>query len=762
MYNKRLPQFAKLTLGSCALVLAAAFAPSTALAQQAYPGCTISFDITAAGASVPLDLRYKNCGTVIEVVYSTTPSISALSLTLEGAPDSGSGPGAFTTVTATYPIGANPSTTLVSARIRALFAAGVPAYVRVNAGTFTGTGNLRGSIQAMTTITAYNAGSSSVSSDIANGQSATGGALSGRPVTVSGVDGSSNVRPVLTDATGRVETNTTGTVTVSGTVTANSNVDNGQQAAGAALTGRPVAMAGTDSGNVVRVARTNSTGNLDVVGTVAVTGTVTSTSDINNGQQATATPLTGRPVTVSGTDSGGDVRPLRTDTSGQLILSPSGTQSVNVAQIAGTATTVGSGASSAGTQRVIQSTDSISRAASIPAPVTGTITTADGGSTTTAVSNGQSFVTGTPTANSTVQFQIDNSTSGPSTAVTVQVTGTWTGTLHFEASVDSGTTWFQYILVQAGAAQSTFTGNVIGQANSQNLTHVRMRGAVFTSGTATVAFTNVFASSYAPLISNIGGVNINNGQVAAGASLSTSRPVTTSGVDASGNVRTVRTDTNGYQSMIGTVAVSSAITAPNQFPVLVGGINLGSTTLTTLQTDSAGRTIVAGTAGVGATTSGSNPVWVAGNDDNNFARGIRTDDSGRTQIRPYSETTTATGSATVNVTAACDGTANIDLSATGQTLLLTGNSLQRIFVCGFVISQGAANGTVRFTHYDGSSCQNGTAANRFTHQIRVLANDSVTVNSGAWTWFFRGNTSGGLCVDSSTADAGVTINYYRR
>ena len=121
------------------------------------------------------------------------------------------------------------------------------------------------------------------------------------------------------------------------------------------------------------------------------------------------------------------------------------------------------------------------------APATQNITTQDLASTTTAVANGQNYITGTPTANSAASFAL---ASGFDT-IRFLVTGTWTGTLSVEMSMDSGTTWTTQGVHQTGTAYTivTATSNFSGQGNGAGFTNVRVRATAAMTGTATVKIT---------------------------------------------------------------------------------------------------------------------------------------------------------------------------------------------------------------------------------------------------------------------------------
>jgi hypothetical protein len=117
-------------------------------------------------------------------------------------------------------------------------------------------------------------------------------------------------------------------------------------------------------------------------------------------------------------------------------------------------------------------------------PATQNITAQDTGSTTTAVANGQNFITGTPTAGSTALFTTLNNKA----AVEVMATGTWTGTLSIEVSMDGGTTFMTRGLKQTGSSYfaSTFTANFEGGENFAGMTHFRVRATAAWTGTATI------------------------------------------------------------------------------------------------------------------------------------------------------------------------------------------------------------------------------------------------------------------------------------
>lgn len=116
-------------------------------------------------------------------------------------------------------------------------------------------------------------------------------------------------------------------------------------------------------------------------------------------------------------------------------------------------------------------------------PATQNITIQDTGSTVTSGNNSQSIITGTPTPNSTANFTISAQES-----VRVQVTGTWTGTLQLELSMDSGTTWYINGGHQSGTVynSATYTSNFESAVNVAGATNYRVRAIAAMTGTATI------------------------------------------------------------------------------------------------------------------------------------------------------------------------------------------------------------------------------------------------------------------------------------
>lgn len=185
---------------------------------------------------------------------------------------------------------------------------------------------------------------------------------------------------------------------------------------------------------------------------------VSSTGGGGGGTQYTAgtTQVTPIGTVALGKNPSNVVNPLALDGSGNLL--------VNVA--------------ASGTLTVSQ--------AAIPAdssPATQNITTQDLVSSTATGFDNQSIITGAPTAGSAASFSLGNFDT-----VRVQVTGTWTGTLQSELSMDGGTTWYINAVHLNGTSftAASFTGNFQGEASASAVTNYRLRATAAITGTAVV------------------------------------------------------------------------------------------------------------------------------------------------------------------------------------------------------------------------------------------------------------------------------------
>jgi hypothetical protein len=168
---------------------------------------------------------------------------------------------------------------------------------------------------------------------------------------------------------------------------------------------------------------------------------------------------------VAGSD-GTDLRTLHTDTSGNPY--------VNLQDGNSTPVTLGQKAAASSLPVVTQSDAQ---------PASINITAEDTASVSTIIANNQVAVTGTPTTGSAAAFTLASWTS-----IAVQVSGTWTGTLVAEVSMDAGTTWYAVGLKQTSTAviSNNFTANFEGIVNVGSKTNFRVRSTTAWTGTATV------------------------------------------------------------------------------------------------------------------------------------------------------------------------------------------------------------------------------------------------------------------------------------
>lgn len=120
-------------------------------------------------------------------------------------------------------------------------------------------------------------------------------------------------------------------------------------------------------------------------------------------------------------------------------------------------------------------------------PSTQNITAQDIATSTVAGFQGQSYVIGNPTANSSATFNL----AGIQTAA-IQITGIWTGTLRIEASVDGGTTYsskFSRLPGTVFAGSSAPTSNCLLLAAVSNYNRLRIRSSTAWTGTAIITVT---------------------------------------------------------------------------------------------------------------------------------------------------------------------------------------------------------------------------------------------------------------------------------
>ena len=140
------------------------------------------------------------------------------------------------------------------------------------------------------------------------------------------------------------------------------------------------------------------------------------------------------------------------------------------------------------------------------AQTSASVTVVDSGSTSTAGQNNQSIITGSATANSTATYALTSIE-----AIRVQVSGTWSGTLQFEISLDGGTTYFPVPCQLTGTTSSptSVTANCSGIVVTTGATNFRVRASALASGTAVIkAVESVNTGSVA--VANASQINFNS------------------------------------------------------------------------------------------------------------------------------------------------------------------------------------------------------------------------------------------------------------
>jgi hypothetical protein len=319
-------------------------------------------------------------------------------------------------------------------------------------------------------------------------------------------------------------------------------------------------------------AGTNAIGSVTLSGTSPISGIVTANQGTPN------TLANGWPVELSdGTNLlGVSAHPVRIDPTGTTIQPVSGT-------IAATQ----SGTWNIGTLTSITNPVTVtgSITANPPAdiqPVTQNITIQDTGSTTTSGANSQPIYTGSPTAGSTAVFALVAQNS-----VEVQVTGTWTGTLQSEVSLDGGVTWYKGGGHQKGVAfnSSAFTANFQVETNVSGFTNYRIRAIAAITGTAIVRIVesvnkaSVYVTNPVALVdANATG---NQASISATGALKVDGSAVTQPISGSVSV----SNFPATQPVSGTVTSNQGTpnTATNKWPIEIvdsGGVNIATVNAT--------------------------------------------------------------------------------------------------------------------------------------------------------------------------------------
>lgn len=129
------------------------------------------------------------------------------------------------------------------------------------------------------------------------------------------------------------------------------------------------------------------------------------------------------------------------------------------------------------------------------------ITIVDSGSTSTTGQNSAPIITGAPTSASSVSAAVSGAA-----VVRFQLSGTWTGTVQIEQSIDGGTTWGLLACHINGTDfnGSTATANGIFDCEAAGATNVRVRATATMTGTLAVLGKIIGNSSVVKVVSTIG------------------------------------------------------------------------------------------------------------------------------------------------------------------------------------------------------------------------------------------------------------------
>jgi hypothetical protein len=197
-----------------------------------------------------------------------------------------------------------------------------------------------------------------------------------------------------------------------------------------------------------------------------------------------------------------DVRSTATDATAASFMAVQKEISFCVQALAAIIANGGFSINSAQLSNTGQNTSALSAPVVLPSdpdlrPAAGNITAQDVASSSASGQDSVSIVTGTPTAAS-FRTQAINGHS----AVRVQITGTWTGTLQFEVSADAGTTWIPIPMRITGTVftRSTVTGNGVFYGDVSGATNFRVRETAAHTGTAAVAMDFSTASGAAQVL----------------------------------------------------------------------------------------------------------------------------------------------------------------------------------------------------------------------------------------------------------------------
>jgi hypothetical protein len=340
---------------------------------------------------------------------------------------------------------------------------------------------------------------------------------------------------------------------------------------------------------------------------------------------------------------------------------------------------------------------------------------------------------GTATTNSAIEVTL----SGAG-ALTTQVTGTYTGALSLQGTVD-GTNWITlsglpFVNVNTGAASATITSATAGIFQSQVLgfTKARITGLAAMTGTAVITLRTAL---------NAGSVNVN---AALPTGTNTIGAVNIAAAQTLATVTTVSTVTSLTAIATSVTPGTSAAHLGKAVDSAVGGTDTGVAALverkdtpatltpavadyTRMLVDAFGRTWVSGTGLTGSAV----PVNAS------YMAGI--------------------GSANLTGIVNCDSQAFLNMTTATTTELVALTASQTIRICHIRL---IANGTTTVTikRGTGTNCGTGTAA--IDADYNLTAQTGFSAGTGIGEVLNGGASANAVCVTNSAAvNLGVFVRY---
>lgn len=601
------------------------------------------------------------------------------------------------------------------------------------------------------------------------------------------VEGGTSANPIRIDPTG------TTTQPVSGTVTANAGTGtfrvDGAAASGAAKAGNPVQVGGV----------------FNTTQPTVTTGQAVELQATARGAAIVSTGVDTFNVTVNA------ALPTGSNTIGALTAN----QSVNVAQIAGTATSTGNGVSGAGVQRVTIASDSTGQVA-----IAGTATVAGaktnnnavpgatnvGALTAVSTASAPSYTEGnlvalsvdnsgslrttaspaavndvTATGDLTATGSVTTATLNGSTAVGIYIFGTWVATVQFEASID-GTTYFSVnaLPITGGALVTSTTGNGQWQVNSGGYANVRARVSAYTSGTVSIRLRSSTGPGLISLATALPTGTNTIGALSANQSVNVAQingvtTTTDNGVSGTGVQRvTLASDSTGQVALAAGANTIGALSANQSVNVTqfggtnvvtgtgAGGAGIPRVTISNDSSLAANQSVnisqmngVTVTMNNGVAGTGVQRVAIAS--DNSNAPGIGGSATGSAvpSAAQY-QGGAGSGSTGGNLVGmpVCDSYANVNVSTATTTLIVTGVSGRQVRICSQHLVTAAAN-NVAWIEGTGATCGTGSAGmaggTTAASGYNFAANGGIAQGSGLGTIMRTATTGDSVCIVTSAA-----------